>query len=168
MKLFFLDHSHKMLPLLQDFVFLKSYFCFDLYSILSSFCRLPNGYVLLFQEPLRGWLVTTESLKMAVGAVQQGIKTTIQSGFVWFAKPFTSSHCPSFSLFCWCNGLGVLLAAVTFALLLFGWLKAVLDKAPVLRCALMVLVGDWMVMIITFGLTMLIGSSGLFSTFPIY
>lgn len=57
--------------------------------------------------------------------------------------------------------LGVVVAAVTFALVVFGWLGAVLGKAPVLRSAARVLVGGWMAMAITFGLTKLIGSSGL-------
>ncbi|KAK7380470.1 hypothetical protein VNO78_32981 [Psophocarpus tetragonolobus] len=57
--------------------------------------------------------------------------------------------------------LGVVVAAVTFALVVFGWLGAMLGKAPVLRSALRVLVGGWMAMIITFGLTKLIQSSGL-------
>ncbi|KAE9617425.1 hypothetical protein Lal_00034590 [Lupinus albus] len=57
--------------------------------------------------------------------------------------------------------LGVVVAAVTFALVIFGWLGAVLGKAPVIRSALRVLVGGWLAMAITFGLTKLIGSSGL-------
>ncbi|KAK7270938.1 hypothetical protein RJT34_26474 [Clitoria ternatea] len=57
--------------------------------------------------------------------------------------------------------VGVVVAAVTFALVVFGWLGAVLGKAPVLRSALRVLVGGWMAMAITFGITKLIGSSGL-------
>lgn len=57
--------------------------------------------------------------------------------------------------------LGVVVAAVTFALVVFGWLGAVLGKAPVLRSAMRVLLGGWMAMAITFGLTKLIGSSGL-------
>lgn len=57
--------------------------------------------------------------------------------------------------------LGVVIAAVSFALVIFGWLGAVLGKAPVLRSAGRVLVGGWMAMAITFGLTKLIGSSGL-------
>ena len=50
---------------------------------------------------------------------------------------------------------------MTFALVVFGWLGAVLGKAPVLRSALRVLFGGWMAMAITFGLTKLIGSSAL-------
>ena len=57
--------------------------------------------------------------------------------------------------------LGVIVAAVTFALVVFGWLGAVLGKAPVLRSALRVLFGGWMAMAMTFGLTKLIGSSAL-------
>ncbi|KAH1260640.1 hypothetical protein AAZX31_02G077700 [Glycine max] len=57
--------------------------------------------------------------------------------------------------------LGVIVAAVTFALVVFGWLGALWGKAPVLRSALRVLFGGWMAMAITFGLTKLIGSSAL-------
>lgn len=57
--------------------------------------------------------------------------------------------------------LGVVLGAVTFALVVFGWLGAVLGKAPALRSSVRVLVGGWLAMAVTFGLTKLIGSSGL-------
>ncbi|CAJ1953086.1 unnamed protein product [Sphenostylis stenocarpa] len=57
--------------------------------------------------------------------------------------------------------LGVVVAAVTLALVVFGWLGAVLGRAPVFRSAARVLVGGWMAMAITFGLTKLISSSGL-------
>ncbi|XP_057758985.1 vacuolar iron transporter homolog 3-like [Arachis stenosperma] len=57
--------------------------------------------------------------------------------------------------------LGVVVAAVTFALVLFGWLGAVLGKVPVFRSSLRVLLGGWMAMAITFALTKLIGSSAL-------
>ncbi|XVE55167.1 hypothetical protein DITRI_Ditri03aG0138100 [Diplodiscus trichospermus] len=57
--------------------------------------------------------------------------------------------------------LGVVTGAVSLALLVFGWLGAVLGKAPIVRSAVRVLVGGWLAMAITFGLTKLIGSSGL-------
>ncbi|XP_057446105.1 vacuolar iron transporter homolog 1-like [Lotus japonicus] len=57
--------------------------------------------------------------------------------------------------------VAVVLAAVSFALVVFGWLGAVLGKAPVLRSVLRVLIGGWLAMCITFGLTKLIGSSAL-------
>lgn len=57
--------------------------------------------------------------------------------------------------------LAVVVAAVSLALAVFGWLGAVLGKAPVVRSSARVLVGGWMAMAITFGLTKLIGSSGL-------
>ncbi|XP_004516646.1 vacuolar iron transporter homolog 2-like [Cicer arietinum] len=57
--------------------------------------------------------------------------------------------------------IGVVVVAVSFALLVFGWLGAVLGKAPIFRSSLRVLVGGWVAMSITFGLTKLIGSSGL-------
>ena len=63
--------------------------------------------------------------------------------------------------------LGVVVAAVTLALLIFGWLGAVLGKAPTVKSSLRVLVGGWLAMAITFGLTKLIGSSGLWINLPL-
>ncbi|XP_047980994.1 vacuolar iron transporter homolog 4-like [Salvia hispanica] len=57
--------------------------------------------------------------------------------------------------------VGVVVAAVTVALVVFGWLGAVLGRAPVARSAARVLVGGWLAMAVTFGLTKLIGSKGL-------
>lgn len=57
--------------------------------------------------------------------------------------------------------VGAVVVAVTAALVVFGWLGAVLGKAPVLRSAMRVLFGGWLAMAITFGLTKLIGSRGL-------
>ncbi|KAJ7974067.1 Vacuolar iron transporter family protein [Quillaja saponaria] len=57
--------------------------------------------------------------------------------------------------------VGAIVGAVTMALVVFGWLGAVLGNAPVFRSAARVLVGGWLAMAITFGLTKLIGSSGL-------
>ncbi|OIT35473.1 PREDICTED: vacuolar iron transporter homolog 2-like [Nicotiana attenuata] len=57
--------------------------------------------------------------------------------------------------------IGVVVAAVTLALMVFGWLGAALGKAPVVKSSARVLFGGWLAMAITFGLTKLIGSSGL-------
>ncbi|CAI9287113.1 unnamed protein product [Lactuca saligna] len=57
--------------------------------------------------------------------------------------------------------LGVVVAAVTVALVVFGWIGAFLGGTPVVKSCLRVLVGGWLAMVITFGLTKLIGSSGL-------
>ncbi|GMH17114.1 hypothetical protein Nepgr_018955 [Nepenthes gracilis] len=57
--------------------------------------------------------------------------------------------------------IGAVVAAVTVALVLFGWLGAVLGKAPAARSSLRVVLGGWVAMAITFGLTRLIGSRGL-------
>ncbi|XP_057954922.1 vacuolar iron transporter homolog 2-like [Malania oleifera] len=57
--------------------------------------------------------------------------------------------------------IGVVVAAVSVALMGFGWLGAALGRAPAARPAGRVLVGGWLAMAITFGLTKLIGSSGL-------
>ncbi|XP_010030077.1 vacuolar iron transporter homolog 2 [Eucalyptus grandis] len=56
--------------------------------------------------------------------------------------------------------LVVVIAAVSMALIGFGWLSAVLGKVPAAKSASRVLVGGWLAMGITFGLTKLIGSAG--------
>ncbi|XP_074263719.1 vacuolar iron transporter homolog 3-like [Silene latifolia] len=56
--------------------------------------------------------------------------------------------------------LGVVAAAVTVALAVFGWLGAVLGGAPVVRASARVLVGGWIAMALTFGLTKWMGSNG--------
>ncbi|KAL2489359.1 Vacuolar iron transporter-like protein 4 [Forsythia ovata] len=55
----------------------------------------------------------------------------------------------------------VVAAAVSLALVVFGWLGAALGRAPAARSCIRVLIGGWLAMAITFGLTKLIGSSGL-------
>ncbi|KAL7155679.1 hypothetical protein ABFS83_03G092700 [Erythranthe nasuta] len=57
--------------------------------------------------------------------------------------------------------IGAVVAAVTVALVVFGWLGAVLGRAPVVRSSARVLVGGWLAMAVTFGLTKLIGTKGL-------
>ncbi|KAI3969188.1 hypothetical protein MKW92_022844 [Papaver armeniacum] len=57
--------------------------------------------------------------------------------------------------------LGVVTGATSLALLVFGGIGAVLGKAPLLKSSLRVLVGGWIAMAITYGLTRLIGTSGL-------
>ncbi|KAK2658940.1 hypothetical protein Ddye_005473 [Dipteronia dyeriana] len=57
--------------------------------------------------------------------------------------------------------VGAVVGAVTLALIVFGWLGAILGKAPLVRSSVRVLIGGWIAMAITFGLTKLIGSSGL-------
>ncbi|KAL1533493.1 vacuolar iron transporter 2-like [Salvia divinorum] len=57
--------------------------------------------------------------------------------------------------------VGVVVAAVSAALVAFGWVGAVLGRAPVVRSTARVLVGGWLAMALTYGLTKLIGSKGL-------
>ncbi|KAL8116715.1 hypothetical protein AgCh_023024 [Apium graveolens] len=57
--------------------------------------------------------------------------------------------------------LAVVIVAVTVALVAFGGVGAVLGRTPVVKSCLRVLIGGWIAMAITFGLTKLIGSSGL-------
>ncbi|RZC92279.1 hypothetical protein C5167_026912 [Papaver somniferum] len=57
--------------------------------------------------------------------------------------------------------LGVVVVATSLALLVFGMLGAVLGKSPLLKSSLRVLVGGLIAMAITFGLTKLVGLSGI-------
>ncbi|KAG6626018.1 vacuolar iron transporter homolog 4-like [Carya illinoinensis] len=57
--------------------------------------------------------------------------------------------------------VGMVVGAVSLALLVFGWLGALLGKVPAFKSVVRVLVGGLLAMAITFGLTKLIGSSGL-------
>lgn len=57
--------------------------------------------------------------------------------------------------------LAVVVASVTAALVVFGWLGAALGRAPVVRSSARVLLGGWLAMAVTFGLTKLIGLRGL-------
>ncbi|XP_055814849.1 vacuolar iron transporter homolog 1-like [Solanum dulcamara] len=58
--------------------------------------------------------------------------------------------------------LGVVVGAVSLALLGFGGLSAYLGKAPLVKSSLRVLIGGWLAMGITFGLTKLVGVTGLY------
>lgn len=56
--------------------------------------------------------------------------------------------------------IGVVIAAVTVALVVCGWLGAALGGAPKGKASLRVLIGGWLAMAITSGLTKLIGLKG--------
>ncbi|XP_009587129.1 vacuolar iron transporter homolog 4-like [Nicotiana tomentosiformis] len=57
--------------------------------------------------------------------------------------------------------MAVVVAAVSVALFVFGGVGAVLGRTPAVRSCARVLIGGWMAMAITFGLTKLIGSAGM-------
>nr|GLL28659.1 vacuolar iron transporter homolog 4-like [Ipomoea trifida] len=57
--------------------------------------------------------------------------------------------------------IAVVACAVSLALLVFGGVGAVLGKTPKVKSCVRVVIGGWMAMAITFGLTKLIGSSGM-------
>ncbi|XP_059644497.1 vacuolar iron transporter homolog 4-like [Cornus florida] len=57
--------------------------------------------------------------------------------------------------------LGLVVGNVSFALLGFGGLGAVMGGSPVVKSSLRVLVGGWLAMGLTFGLTKLVGSTGM-------
>ncbi|KAL7600330.1 vacuolar iron transporter homolog 4 [Lactuca sativa] len=55
--------------------------------------------------------------------------------------------------------LGVVVATVSLGLAVFGWIGAVLGGSPVVKSCFRILLGGWMAMAITYGLTMGIGST---------
>nr|XP_043623236.1 vacuolar iron transporter homolog 4-like [Erigeron canadensis] len=57
--------------------------------------------------------------------------------------------------------LGVVVATVTLALVFFGWIGAFLGRSPAVKSCFRIVIGGWMAMAITFGLTRWIGSTGL-------
>ncbi|CAN4110613.1 unnamed protein product [Withania somnifera] len=57
--------------------------------------------------------------------------------------------------------MGVVVAVVSLALFVFGGVGAALGKSPAVRSCIRVLIGGWMAMAITFGLTKLISSAGM-------
>ncbi|KAH7866234.1 hypothetical protein Vadar_017481 [Vaccinium darrowii] len=57
--------------------------------------------------------------------------------------------------------LGVVVGVVSFTLLGFGGLSGVLGRAPVVKPSLRVLVGGWLAMGLTYGLTKSIASTGI-------
>ncbi|KAK7246793.1 hypothetical protein RIF29_41663 [Crotalaria pallida] len=57
--------------------------------------------------------------------------------------------------------LGVVAAVASLALLIFGGVGAVLGRTPVTKSCVRVLIGGWMAMAITFGLTKLVAHVGL-------
>ncbi|OIV96218.1 hypothetical protein TanjilG_14895 [Lupinus angustifolius] len=57
--------------------------------------------------------------------------------------------------------LMVVVFVASLALVVFGWVGALLGKTPKIRSCARVLVGGWMAMVITFGLTKLLGFCGL-------
>ncbi|WCJ41505.1 Vacuolar iron transporter (VIT) family protein [Euphorbia peplus] len=54
--------------------------------------------------------------------------------------------------------VGVVIGLASLALLGFGWLGAVLGRTPVVKSSFRILVGGWLAMGITYGLTKAIGS----------
>ncbi|CAH1450584.1 unnamed protein product [Lactuca virosa] len=57
--------------------------------------------------------------------------------------------------------MGVVVAAVSMALVVFGWAGSLLGGTPVVKSCFRVLFGGLMAMAITFGLTKLIGSTAI-------
>ncbi|CAO2813734.1 unnamed protein product [Amaranthus hypochondriacus] len=57
--------------------------------------------------------------------------------------------------------LAVVLTTVSLALFAFGWVGAFLGKSPALKSSLRILVGGWVAMGVTFGLTKLVGLTGI-------
>ncbi|GJY58742.1 vacuolar iron transporter homolog 4-like protein [Tanacetum coccineum] len=85
-------------------------------------------------------------------AVASALAFTLGAIFPLLAASFIEDHK---------TRLGVVVVVVSLALVLFGWIGAVLGGTPVAKSCFRVLFGGLMAMAITFGLTKLIGSSAL-------
>ncbi|GJY58580.1 vacuolar iron transporter homolog 4-like protein [Tanacetum coccineum] len=85
-------------------------------------------------------------------AVASALAFTLGAIFPLLAASFIEDHK---------TRLGVVVAVVSLALMLFGWIGAVLGGTPVAKSCFRVLFGGLMAMAITFGLTKLLGSSAL-------
>nr|GEU35801.1 vacuolar iron transporter homolog 4-like [Tanacetum cinerariifolium] len=85
-------------------------------------------------------------------AVASALAFTLGAIFPLLAASFIEDHK---------TRLGMVVAVVSLALVLFGWIGAVLGGTPVAKSCFRVLFGGLTAMAITFGLTKLIGSSAL-------
>ncbi|XP_008784247.1 vacuolar iron transporter homolog 4-like [Phoenix dactylifera] len=85
-------------------------------------------------------------------AVASSLAFAVGAGVPLLAAGFISSHKVR---------LGVVAAAASVALVVFGCVGAALGRAPVGRSAVRVLVGGWMAMAATYGLVRLFGSTRL-------
>ncbi|KAF4384270.1 hypothetical protein G4B88_016836 [Cannabis sativa] len=129
-------------------------------------------------------LLSTASLMMGVGAVKTDVKTMVLTGIAGMVAGACSMAIGEFvsaaaaSALAFGVGaavpllgaafvkeykvrLGVIVAVVSLALLGFGALAAILGKAHPVKSSLRVLFGGWIAMAVTFGLTKLVGSTGL-------
>ncbi|XP_039117056.1 vacuolar iron transporter homolog 4-like [Dioscorea cayenensis subsp. rotundata] len=83
-------------------------------------------------------------------AVASGMAFSVGAAVPLLAAGFITQHSVR---------LGVVAAAASLALVMFGLTGAVLGRAPVVRSTVRVLAGGWMAMGVTFGLMKLFGSS---------
>ncbi|RYR35625.1 hypothetical protein Ahy_A10g050759 isoform C [Arachis hypogaea] len=116
---------------------------------------------------------------MGVGAVKQDVKTMILTGVAGLVAGACSMAIGEFvSVYSQYDigalvpllaaafikdykvRLAVVVAVVSLALLVFGGVGAVLGKAPFVKSSLRVLIGGWLAMAVTFGLTKLAGHVG--------
>ncbi|XP_028236795.1 vacuolar iron transporter homolog 4-like [Glycine soja] len=124
--------------------------------------------------------VSTTSLMMGVGGVRKDVKSMLLTGVAGMVAGVCSLAIGDF-VFVYSQyaigigvqllgaaffntykaRLGVVVAVVTLALIIFGDLGAFLGKAPRVKSTLRVLIGGLLAMAITFSLTNVVGSSGL-------
>ncbi|TKY46002.1 Vacuolar iron transporter-like 3 [Spatholobus suberectus] len=127
-------------------------------------------------------LVSMASMIIVVGSEEQDTTAVILSGFVVFVAqacsiatgefvsgssqldrkvaPMNGAMVPLLATSLirkYKVGLGVVVAIASFALVVSGWLWAILDRAPVWKSVMMFLVGGWIYMAFPLGLNMLFG-----------
>lgn len=122
-------------------------------------------------------LVSTASLMMGVGAVKQDVEAMILIGFSGLVGGANPPRAAAASALAFTIGamvpllaaafvtsyevrIKVVIAAVSVTLAGFGWAGAALGNAPPIMPSARVLLGGWVAMALTFGLTKMVGSSG--------
>ncbi|XWS37349.1 hypothetical protein CRYUN_Cryun19dG0035200 [Craigia yunnanensis] len=111
-------------------------------GLVAGACSMAIGeFVSVYTQRDRGQAAIASALAFSVGAVMPLL-----------AAAFVRQHKMR---------LAVVVVVASLALILFGAAGAVLGRTPAVRSSVRVLIGEWMAMAITFGLTKLISTTGL-------
>ncbi|XP_047963327.1 vacuolar iron transporter homolog 2-like [Salvia hispanica] len=129
-------------------------------EFVSVYSQLDIELAQLKRDEKRAGVATSEEEKREGGNLPNPIQAAAASALAFSVGAMVPLLAASF-IEEYRVRVGVVVAAVSVALVGFGWLGAALGRAPAGRATARVLVGGWLAMALTFGLTKLIGSKGL-------
>ncbi|XP_042031947.1 vacuolar iron transporter homolog 2-like [Salvia splendens] len=129
-------------------------------EFVSVYSQLDIELAQLRRDEKRAGVVTSEEEKREGGNLPNPIQAAAASSLAFSVGAMVPLLAASF-IEEYRVRMGVVVAAVSAALVGFGWVGAALGRAPVGKATARVLVGGWLAMALTFGLTKLIGSKGL-------